>query len=380
MSDTKISITIITNIVTTYREGFYDRLMKREDVLVKVYCQDSIPGMNLTSIHNKYRENIQIVKYICTKGETIGLQFLPLFKIIKESDVIFFDGNPRVLSNIFVGMLSLFFRKKKFIIWTMAHSYGANKFTEKIRLKWTSFFKNIFLYTDKEIKYLKKKGFKFNYMIGMNNGLDQDKINKEKEKWDKKSLLSWQETENLSDKLIAVSVARLTAKNKFEQVILIMPDILREYPNFRWYIIGDGPELKMLKKLALKLNVAQKIHFVGSLYDESHIAPYLLSAKFFIHPASIGLSIMHAFGYGLPVIVNDEEYMHGPEYGAFENKKTGYNFKSNNLQDLKDKIMSIIMDENHRNIMVNNCLVLANEKFNVNVMVERFVKMANTAK
>lgn len=374
-----ISITIITNIVTSYREGFYDRLLRRNDISVKIYCQDSIPGMNLKSLHKKYLENIKIVKYLSTNGGTLGFQFLPVFKILKDSDVIFLDGNPRILSNILIGITSLFFRKKKFVMWTMAHSYGANRLTEMIRLKWTSFFKNIFLYTDQEIDYLKSKGFRSNYMLGMNNGLDQDKINKEKQKWDHNLLKKWQEKNSLANKTVAVSLARITSKNKFDQVIIAMPEILKINPDFVWCLIGDGDELNDLKNLAHKKKVFDNIHFIGSLYDETEIAPYMLSAKFFIHPASIGLSLMHAFGYGLPVIVNNETRMHGPEYGVFRDCETGYNFQKDNIDELINKVNIFLNDNDKRSLMSQNCLDIANNHYNVNIMVERFIIMAKHA-
>lgn len=374
-----MEVAIITNILTSYREGFLDRLFIRKEVSVTIYCQDSIPGMNLKSIHEKYSNRIHIVKAHSSAGGTIGFQWLPICKIIKNSDVIFLDGNPRILSNIIMGFLPIFFTKKKVVMWTMGHSYGANQITESIRLKWTSFFKNIFLYTDNEIEYLRKRGFKSQYMLGMNNGLDQDKIDHEKQKWNEELLFQWQKENNFINKKIAISLARLTSKNKFEQIILAIPEIVKYNPDFIWCIIGEGLENQKLKTLAKLHNVEKNIRFIGALYKETEIAPYMLSANVFIHPASIGLSIMHAFGYGLPVVVNNETEMHGPEYGAFEDMKTGLNFQANDINDLARKVDQLLNDYVLQKTMRDNCLILVHEKFNVNIMVDRFIKMAKTA-
>lgn len=374
-----MEVAIITNILTSYREGFLDRLFLREDISVTIYCQDSIPGMNLKSIHGKYGDRVQIIKANSSSGGTIGFQWLPIRKILKNSDVIFLDGNPRILSNIMMGFLPIFFRKKKVVMWTMGHSFGANQITESIRLKWTSFFKNIFLYTDNEIDYLRKRGFKSQYMLGMNNGLDQDKIDHEKQKWNQELLFQWQKENDFTGKKIAVSLSRLTAKNKFEQMISAMPEIIKHNPEFLWCIIGAGPEEQKLRALAKTNNVENHIRFIGALFNEAEIAPYMLSAKVFIHPASIGLSIMHAFGYGLPVVVNNETEMHGPEYGAFEDMKTGFNFEPNNVEDLAKKVNQLLLNDELKKVMGDYCLKLVHEKFNVNIMVERFVTMAKTA-
>ncbi|MCX8523534.1 glycosyltransferase [Chryseobacterium formosus] len=374
-----MKVAVITNILTSYRKGFLDRLFLRDDVDVKFYCQDSLSGTNFISIHEKYDDKVEIVKGYQYKGGLIGFQCLPIYKIIKENDVIFLDGNPRILSNIVISFVALFSRKK-FIMWTMAHSYGANQFTEFLRLKWTYLYKNIFVYTDKEVEDLKNKKFNSHYMMGMNNGLDQDKIEIEKAKWIEEKLLKWKKTKKIDNKIIGISLARLTSKNKFEQIIFALPEILKSIPNFLWVVIGDGNEEQKLKDLISKFNLENNVFFVGKLFSEDEIAPYMISAEIFLHPASIGLSLMHAFGYSLPVVVNDSIEMHGPEYGAFEDGKTGLNFKDGNYLQLANKITTLIQDPKLRIEMGEYNLFLAREKFNVNVMVDRFVKIAKTAK
>ncbi|WP_336664135.1 glycosyltransferase family 4 protein [Elizabethkingia meningoseptica] len=368
------NIGIITNVITSYREGFLDKLFLRNDINVTIYCQKAIPGMNLKSIHEKYGDRICIVKNYTVKGEKIGFQKLPIRNILKQNDIIFLDGNPRILSNIFMSIVAAF-SKKKFIMWTMGHSYGANPITESIRLKWTSFFKNIFVYTDEEVNYLRQKGFNKHNIRGMNNGLDQSKIDFERKKWNDDSLIEWCKSKNLFNKRIAVSIARLTAKNKFEQVIEAMPNIVKKYPDFIWCVIGAGPEEDKLIKLAEKKEVRENIYFVGALFQESDIAPYLINADIFIHPASIGLSLMHAFGYGLPVVVNNDMFMHGPEYGIFKNGQNGLNFKKDDISDLENKIFSLLENKDFiKEISVRN-LELVRTKYNVDVMVERFIAM-----
>lgn len=372
----KPRITIITNIISSYREGFYDRILSKKNVDITVYCQDNIRGTNLKSIHHKYGDKIHIVKSVATKNEKIGFQFLPVCKIVNESDIIFLDGNPRILSNIIMGFITLFFKNKRVVMWSMAHSFGANKFTENIRLKWTSLYKNIFVYTDKDVETLRSRGFKKQNIIGMNNGLDQTKIDKETSKWTDKKLNEWKQIHGLSNKIIILSSARLVPKNKYKQVVEALPIITRSLPNVIWCLIGTGQEEKKLKHLATLLKVDKNIHFVGEIYNEEVLAPFFISAQLFVHPASIGLSIMHAFGYGLPVIVNPDNQMHGPEYGAFINNETGRNFKKDDIEDLAKTILDLLNSPSERERMRINVLRIARKDYNIDVMVDRFLKMA----
>lgn len=374
-----MKVAIITNIVTVYREGFYDRLFSNKDFVVTVYCNDHIKGTNLKSIHERYGDRVKIVPHIGLKNEKIGFQFLPITEIIRSHDVIFLDGNPRTLSNLLIGFIALFLRNTKVVMWTMAHSYGANKITENLRLKWTSIYKNIFVYTDKEVATLRNRGFKKQNIIGMNNGLDQRKIDGQIAIWNGSSIDNWKKERNLESNFILLSVARLVPKNKFQLMIKALPLLVQSIPEVKWIIIGDGEEKISLIELAKKLDVEKYIVFAGSIFEEEELAPYFLSSKIFIHPSSVGLSIMHAFGYGLPIIVDGVEGMHGPEYGAFRNNETGKNYDRNDFEDLANKIVEIAKQPLLLEEMKKKVLTIAREEYNVDIMVNRFIDMAKVA-
>ena len=378
MQNKKLKVAITTNIITTYRKGFYDRLFSRPDIDVTVYCQDYMPGMNLLSIHKQYPRNIKIIKFISAKKEKIVWQFLPWKEIITKYDVVFISGNPRVLSDVVLGTL-LRLMGKRVVLWTMAHSYRGNKLTENIRLLWSRIFQNIFVYTDKEVEYLKEKGFRNHYILGMNNGLDQKNIDSIVSKWTEEKTTKWMELNDYQNKKIIISCARLETKNNFRLVIEALPKIVQKIPNLLWFLIGGGDEEENLKKLASKLRVEKHIVFLGAIYEEEKLAPYFLSSLLFIHPAAIGLSLLHAFGYGIPVIVHDQINLHGPEYAAFQNDLTGKNFKFNDPDDLANVIITLLNNPNKINQMKRNVQKIAREQYNVDIMVDRFIQMANYA-
>lgn len=378
MQNKKLKVAITTNIITTYRKGFYDRLFSRPDIDVTVYCQDYMPGMNLLSIHKQYPRNIKIIKFISAKKEKIVWQFLPWKEIITKYDVVFISGNPRVLSDVVLGTL-LRLMGKRVVLWTMAHSYRGNKLTENIRLLWSRIFQNIFVYTDKEVEYLKEKGFRNHYILGMNNGLDQKNIDSIVSKWTEEKTTKWMELNDYQNKKIIISCARLETKNNFRLVIEALPKIVQKIPNLLWFLIGGGDEEENLKKLASKLRVEKHIVFLGAIYEEEKLAPYFLSSLLFIHPAAIGLSLLHAFGYGIPVIVHDQINLHNPEYAAFQNDLTGKNFKFNDPNDLANVIITLLNNPNKINQMKRNVQKIAREQYNVDIMVDRFIQMANYA-
>ena len=378
MNDKILKIAIITNVIPSYREGFYDRLFSRKDVLVKVYCQDKIPGMNLKSIHNKYSSNVKLLKFISIKREKLAWQFIPWSEILNGYDVIFIMGNPRALSNVLFGsFLSLF--RKKVVLWTRAHSFGSNALIENIRLFCSRIFDFLFLYTDAEVDYLRRKGFTKNYMLGMNIGLDQKNIDAAMLIWNEKRLHEWRITNNLESHTLLLSCARLEPKNKFQQVIKALPAIVDRVPNVLWCVIGSGTEQTGLASMINAAGLANHVRFVGELYNEEELAPWFLSSEIFVHPAAIGLSIIHSFGYGLPVVTHGNSKLHGPEYAAFEPEFTGRNFREGDIQNLAETVVGLLEDNEARSNMKRYVLRIAREKYNVDIMVERFVQIAKMA-
>jgi glycosyltransferase involved in cell wall biosynthesis len=378
MIEKKLRIAIITNIIPTYREGFYDRLFVRDDILTRVYCQNHMPGINIIPIHDKYSKHVKIINYLSAKREKIVWQFLPWKEIIRDFDVIFVGGNPHVVSDVIFGTY-LRLRNKKIVLWTMAHSYRSNNVTEKIRLLWSKIFPYILVYTDKEVEYLRKKRFRKQKLLGMNNGLDQKKIDQNILLWNEPGLITWKKSNGLENRTIIISSARLEQKNNFELVLEAIPKIVKFFPDLLWCLIGGGEEEDHLKDKVKELSIENHVLFVGALYDEDKLAPYFLSAKIFVHPASIGLSLLHAFGYGLPVVTHNDNLHHGPEFAAFKDGITGFSFIKDDICNFSKIVIQLLSNEDLICKMKTTNQKIVREYYNIDVMVDRFVSIAKSA-
>jgi glycosyltransferase involved in cell wall biosynthesis len=371
------NIAILTNVIPAYREGFYDRLFSNENLSVKVYCQERVPGINYKTIHNKYPKNVILVKFIAAKHEKIVWQFLPFIKIMKEADVIFIDGNPRIVSQaLFATFLRLIGRKV--VVWSMVHSFRNNKSTENIRHFWLRLFKFHFVYNDADIIALQEMGFTNKKLVAMNNGLDQKKIDKIIGDWSYNTLKEWQDKNNLTNRTVILSSGRLVSP-KYDLMLEALPLLIIQYPDILWCVIGDGSDRIKMEQTAHEKNLSNNILFVGELFDEEKLAPWFLSAKLFIHPCAIGLSIMHAFGYGLPIITHNNHAEHGPEYIAFKEGLTGYNYDNGNIKSLVSIIIKLLTNEKIRLNMKYNCKKIVREKYNVDIMTNRFFQMVKSA-
>lgn len=375
MSHTK-KIAVVTNVIPQYREDMYRRLFEYYGSDLQVYCQSDIPGVNLNLVHEKFKNNITLIKYISLRKEKLAWQFVPFIKLLTEYDIIFIYGNPRVLSSVF-GSLILRVVGKKVVIWGQYHTASSSEKMKKLRLGWWSLFNYIFLYTDKEAIQYKERYPGTLYVTGMNNGVNQNEITAVVSVFSENKLTNWIIENDLEGKVILLSCARLDKKNQFDMVVECLPEIIEKYPNILWCVIGDGDEGESLRTKASKMGVSQYIKWLGPVYEQEKLAPWFLSARCLIHPGSIGLSLMHAMGYGLPVITHDNENHQMPEIAALVNGKNGVLFKEKDKSSLIEKISLLIEDDEFAKNLSSHAKQTVTENYNTKMMADKFVEMVN---
>jgi glycosyltransferase involved in cell wall biosynthesis len=178
---------------------------------------------------------------------------------------------------------------------------------------------------------------------------------------------------------VLLSCTRLDPKNRLELMMHALPAVRRACPEVTWCLVGGGSEEERLKSLARELSVSEHVRFAGELYDEEDLAPWFLSAQVLVHPGAIGLSLLHAFGYGLPVVTNGNAAGHGPEFAAFEDGLSGRTFRAGDADDLARTLIELLKNAPALEPMRAHVLEIVRERFNVDVMVERFVATAKQA-
>jgi len=374
----KQRVAIITNIIPSYRYDFYRRILAEKTLEIRIFCQPSISGMKLQTVHDKFNNRVKLLKSFGLAKEKMAWQFLPFVQLYKNFDVLFFYGNPRVLSNVFYTVLFKILGKKV-VIWGQAHTASANPKLEKLRLSWWRCFDYLFLYTDQEVAYLKNYGFHKQTLIGMNNGLDQRNIETAKAKWTADRLEAWRLERGIADKILILSCARLELKNRFHLMIPALKRLCQTQPKLLWCVIGEGEQNQSLRDTVEAANLGSNILWLGSIYNENQLAPWFLSSKVLVHPGAIGLSLLHAFGYGLPVITHDDLASHMPEIAALKNDINGVQFVANDPQSLFETLSKVLRDDVTLKRLGQQALQTATTEFNTNIMAQRFIQMVCNA-
>lgn len=121
--------------------------------------------------------------------------------------------------------------------------------------------------------------------------------------------------------------------------------------SWEWRIAGDGPQLDVLKLLAQKLGIADRVQFLGWQAREQLIEQYHWANLFLFPSRHEGMpnAVLEAMASGLPVIASR---IAGSEE-LVSNGETGFLFPSENIEALRDALHKLISDTALRQTMGN---------------------------
>jgi phosphatidylinositol alpha-1,6-mannosyltransferase len=119
-----------------------------------------------------------------------------------------------------------------------------------------------------------------------------------------------------------LTVGRIAKKERYkghEVVLKAMPQVLRQVPDARYVVVGDGDDRPRLEQLAHQLGIASSVAFVGQVSDSELIRHYatcdvfVMPSKTVLDPKrpkgeGFGIVYLEAMAHGKPVV--------GPNYGA----------------------------------------------------------------
>jgi len=137
--------------------------------------------------------------------------------------------------------------------------------------------------------------------------------------------------------------------------------------NVKLVIIGDGPQWDNLQKLIKEKHLQEKVIMTGRRNDVAEILPDL---DLFVLPSkeeALGTSILEASSAGVPVVASNI----GGIAECVREDKNGLLFEAMNVNDLKEKLLTMIKDKEKYNYFKQNARNFIKENFSVEQMVKQ---------
>lgn len=353
----KFKVKIIQPVVPAYRVDFFSAINDfNPDCEVELYASKR-DQLGVTSVEPSvinFHELGMIKSFVFGALYQKGVNNIEL----KPGDIVVVNGNPRFLSNYYLLAKAKFIGAK--IVW-WGHGWSSTSvlWRAKVRTWLMGFFDFILLYTDDEIGSIKKLGYKKDTIAALNNGLNVKTI---------QSIAGDVKRDTLSDILF---IGRLTEKSKLDQLIHAV-SLLENKTNIRLHVIGDGPLKKQYYEFAEKLNICSNIIWHGKIHLDRDISQIANQCRCFVYPGEVGLSLIHAFAYGLPAIVHRNRAHHMPEIAAFKEGYNGIGFDENDDISLVKALFIMLNDDVQVSVMSENAKETVAKTFNLDDMVERF--------
>ena len=175
-------------------------------------------------------------------------------------------------------------------------------------------------------------------------------------------------------------VGRLERRKGIHILLEIIPEILNRYSNVAFTLVGDDtipdesgvPYKSSFLNKHSKDNFANRVKFKGKV-DNNELKECYQNCDIFVSPSlyeSFGIIFIEAMRYGKPVI--------GGKAGGMQeiivDGETGFLAEPNNSDDLKNKLVSLIEDQDLRNKMGEKAYERYNLLFTPEVMCNKSIE------
>ena len=162
----------------------------------------------------------------------------------------------------------------------------------------------------------------------------------------------------LSSNKIIFTIHRLIPLKGTSYLIRAMSMIIKNCPDAKLIIGGEGPERSKLEDLAKELCIEDNILFVGRISEEQLPVYYKLCDVYVIpsirdkwgNTEGLGMPVIEAMSYGKPVVGFD---VGGPKY-TIEDGVNGYSVKERDWEEMGGKIILLLSTPELRTNMGNS--------------------------
>ncbi|MCA9260071.1 MAG: glycosyltransferase family 4 protein, partial [Planctomycetales bacterium] len=170
---------------------------------------------------------------------------------------------------------------------------------------------------------------------------------------------------------VVLYVSRLEPANRVDLLVEATAILAERVPDVTTVIIGNGDqERERLVALARQTGVESKTRFLSGIYNETVLARWFAAADAYCYPENIGLSLIHAFWYGMPVVTSDRFECHNPEIAALRPGENGMTYAHGDVADLARALETILRDDALRDAMSQQARRTVETEFSLARMVD----------
>ncbi len=375
-----MKVAIFQPLVPAYRVPLYELLGKAEDVELTVLAggdYGSLKAINEPSYYNQKFAKLSLYRVLGTDIRWQQGQFTAIQT--KQYDLLIVSWDVHYVNLLFV-ILYARLAGIPIVLWGHGFSKHGNGFRDFVRNLYGKLANAVLVYSNTASRNLVENfSFDKERVFVAQNAINTQPQKDAQSYWNENSneLSHFRNKYKLVPEATIIFVSRLEPDNEIEMLLYGMKKIIELREDAKLVIVGHGSSSEKLKAKARDLDVDESTIFTGAIYDELELAPWMMSSTLFCYPRNIGLSIFHAFSYGIPVVTGDDIKSHNPEIEALINNENGLLFRDKSVEDMVEQWLKLIENPQLRNSMGQNAVNQVETEYNLENMADGFRAIFN---
>jgi glycosyltransferase involved in cell wall biosynthesis len=367
-----MNVFFLQPLVPHYRVPFFQRLARTVDFHLSVHASERVPGQSLSTAPECLGPDapFEVHLHPCRAfaGGRLFWQDVSLPRGFGRGDVFVMPGAPRWPRNFTLAAEAR--ARGAAVVWFgQGYGVGASRPQVAARHVFARLCDHAVLYTESETRRWLAAGFPVDRLTAMNNALDQAPIRAASAAVTAEAVAALRAAHGLEGRHILLMVGRLTPKAGAEVLVEALRDLPADYTAV---FIGGGEDTPIVQTRTVELGLRDRVRLLGPIYDEALLAPWFRAADVFVYPGGIGLSIHHAFGYGLPVVTHGDADEQMPEFAALVPGVNGEIFPHGDAKALARTLAALCGDTRRRADLSKGAAETVATGWNIDDMVARF--------
>ncbi|MCX5711585.1 MAG: glycosyltransferase family 4 protein [Candidatus Omnitrophica bacterium] len=296
---------------------------------------------------------------IKTKAEIspkILISLRQLALLIKQENIQIVHSNTRV-TQVLAELLRRFYSVKHI---STCHGFFRMKLSRRLFSCWGD--KVVAISSQVRDHLVNDLGVPANKIAIVHNGIDIDKFRVKGQGLSDKE----KQAMGLGGGPVIGIIARLSDVKGHIYLIQAMKTVLEKFPAATLLIVGEGKERGRLIQLASSLGIEKQVIFISSVSDTRHILSVL---DVFVMPSlheGLGLALMEAMAFGLPVIGSKV----GGILSLIEDGKSGILVESRDVVGLSVALIKVLSDNAAAKSLGENAARFIGNNFGLEKMAE----------